>query len=106
MNQFPITPNRAEVLNKLRIFLVQRGPTYGLRALGCFGSVARAEATTESDVDIVYQLDASTCMTLFDLALLQQELMDLLGHSVDLIEFREKMPKRLRDRLEKEAIYA
>lgn len=98
--------NRTDVLAKLKTFLVQRGHAYGLLAIGCFGSVARSEATSESDVDIVYQTNSSTCITLFDLVLLRDELMDLLGRPVDLIEFRENMPAKLRDRLEKEAIYA
>ncbi|WP_126147387.1 nucleotidyltransferase family protein [Synechococcus elongatus] len=106
MNPLQASLNHVEVLNQLRDFLAQRGSVYGLKALGCFGSVARSEATTESDVDIIYQLNDSACMTLFDLALLQQELIELLGVSVDLIEFREATPKRLRDRIEKEAVYA
>jgi len=96
---------KEEVLEQLRAFLSERGSAYGLQALGCFGSVARGEATSASDVDIVYQVSPSTRLTLFDLALLREELVELLDRSVDLIEFREEMPARLRERVREEAVY-
>ena len=82
------------------------GKAYGLEALGCFGSVARSEASAESDVDVVcrFRLDAKP--TLFDLALMRDELVAQLGCPVDLIELREGMPTGLRARVEREAAYA
>lgn len=98
--------DREEVLKTLRDFLAERGHDYGLRALGCFGSVARGEASAESDVDVVYQVTPPSRLTLFDLALLREELVERLGHPVDLLEFREGMPRRLMERVKREAIYA
>lgn len=77
-----------------------------MQALGCFGSVARGEATAGSDVDVVYRVAQSARLTLLDLALLREELMERLGRPVDLIEFRAGMPARLRERLQQEAVYA
>ncbi|NCC34444.1 MAG: nucleotidyltransferase domain-containing protein [Chloroflexia bacterium] len=99
-------PQRDEVLAKLGAFLRERGETYGLEALGCFGSVARSEATADSDVDVVFRTHPAAKMTLFDLALLREELVALLGRSVDVIELRNGMSARLKERVEKEAAYA
>ncbi|MEE4355758.1 MAG: nucleotidyltransferase domain-containing protein [Desulfococcaceae bacterium] len=97
---------REEVLEKLDNFLNKRGAVYGLAALGCFGSVARREAYADSDVDVVYRIRPGTKLTLFDLALVRDELVERLGCPVDLIELREGMPARLRARVEQEAAYA
>ncbi|MFO8038220.1 MAG: nucleotidyltransferase domain-containing protein [Sodalinema sp.] len=99
-------PQRDEVLLKLRTFLRDRGEAYGLEALGCFGSVARSQATANSDVDVVYRAHPAAKLTLFDLALMQEELVALLGYPVDLIELRNEMPPRLKQRVEKETAYA
>ena len=94
-----------EVIGKLRSFLDNRREVYGLKSLGCFVSVARGVATENSDIDVVYQTVPTARMTLFDLAMLHDELVALLGCPVDLIQIRETMPVRLRERLQKEAIY-
>lgn len=99
-------PQRDEVLARLRSFLRDRGEAYRLEALGCFGSVARQEANADSDVDVVYRVRSSSHLTLFDLALMREELVARLGRSVDLIEWRDTMPQSLKARVEKEAIYA
>jgi len=106
MNQDATIPQRDDVLRKLRAFLAERGEAYRLEALGCFGSVARSEATAQSDVDVVYRAHPDAKLTLFDLALLRDELVTLLGRPVDLVELRDGMPPRLKQRVEKEATYA
>lgn len=105
MNQYLQNQPREEVLAKLEAFLSERGATYGLAALGCFGSVARREAGVDSDVDVVYRVLPQAKLTLFDLALMREELVERLGRPVDLIELREGMPQRLKARVEREAAY-
>jgi len=106
MTQNPDIPNRDEVLSKLQSFLRDRGEAYQLEALGCFGSVARQEANADSDVDVVYRLRSSSDLTLFDLALMREELVARLGRSVDLIEWRDAMPQSLKERLARAAGFA
>ncbi|MFT4233831.1 MAG: nucleotidyltransferase family protein [Microbacterium sp.] len=53
------------------------------RAVYVFGSVARGEATLDSDIDLLVEFEPGT--SLFDLAALQLALVDLLGVDVDVI---------------------
>ena len=58
-----------------------------------FGSYARGEATSVSDVDILVELEAS--VTLFDFARMQMMLEDLLRMPVDLVS-ANGLPARIR----------
>ena len=48
-----------------------------------FGSVARGEDTETSDLDIL--VDPTPETSLFDIAIIRRELLDLLGISVDVV---------------------
>ena len=50
MEQNAKIPCLEDVISKLETFLSDRGSAYGLSALGCFGSVARQQATSLSKV--------------------------------------------------------
>lgn len=91
-----------ELRTLLKQFKAYRSLEYGLQALGYFGSYARADATPESDVDIVFDTDAPN---LFMTAMMKQDLEKLLGKSVNLIQLRGMTNPRLKARIAKEAIY-
>jgi uncharacterized protein len=55
---------------------------YGVRYLALFGSVARNEAHSDSDVDLLVEFDRPT--GLFGLFALQNRLEEILGCPVDL----------------------
>ncbi len=67
--------NRAEILDLVRR---HRG-----RSIAVFGSVARGEAISESDIDFLVEFEAGS--SLFDLMDLQEALEQLLGVSVDVV---------------------
>lgn len=86
----------------LKAFKEQHAEGYRLVALGYFGSYARNEANEQSDVDIVFDTDAPN---LFKAAMPQQELEAWLGRPTDLLQLRGLTNARLRERIEKEAVY-
>ena len=92
----------AEILELLREFKAQSAAKYGLRRIGIFGSVARGEQTNQSDVDICYESEPPSLLTL---ERIQSELEELLGCSVDLIRIREHMNSRLKQRILNEGVY-
>jgi predicted nucleotidyltransferase len=95
-----LTPARLRTL--LATFKERHGAEYRLRALGYFGSYARNTATPESDVDIVFDTDAPN---LFMTATLKQDLEESLGRPVDVLQLRGLTNSRLRERIEREAVY-
>ncbi|MGA2371208.1 MAG: nucleotidyltransferase family protein [Candidatus Korobacteraceae bacterium] len=56
----------------------------GIVHLRVFGSVARGEASIQSDVDLLAEFDESTQLTLLTMSRLENRLGDLLGTKVDL----------------------
>jgi len=63
------------------------------------GSVARGEATTTSDIELLVDLDPAGGAALLRVAGLSEELSDLLGARVDVLA-----PPRLRDEVSRTAL--
>lgn len=74
---------------------------YGARNVRVFGSVARGEADSKSDIDLLVEFKRGT--TLLGHAALVQELEDLLGVKVDVVSERG-LRDRVRDRVLREAV--
>ena len=74
---------------------------HGARNVRIFGSVARAEAGRDSDVDVLVDLEPGR--SLFDLGGLLMELQDLLGRRVDVVTEQGLRP-RIRERVLREAL--
>jgi hypothetical protein len=68
-----------------------------------FGSVARGDASPDSDVDILADLDESKRFTLVTLGRLESHLSDLLGVKVDLSS-PDWMREPIRERVLREAV--
>jgi len=75
---------------------------YGIKAIGLFGSIARNQATEESDVDVVVQLDNAD---LFTLVHIKDELEAAFHRHVDVLHYREKMNPYLKRHIEEETVY-
>lgn len=73
---------------------------HGASNVRVFGSVARREADSQSDIDFLVEMDPGR--SLLDLGGLQYELERLLGHPVDVVSERG-LKERLRDRVPREA---
>ena len=94
--------SREKVLALLKTFMERQKSEYSLISLGIFGSFARGEAQSDSDVDIVFDTDAPN---LFMTAMMKQDLEELLGRPVDVLQLRGLTNTRLKARIEKEAVY-
>lgn len=74
----------------------------GVRSLALFGSVARDEATPDSDIDLVVEFEPPVT---FDRYMdVRFYLEDQLGRKIDLVSWKSLKPQ-IRDRVEQEAIY-
>lgn len=56
--------------------------------LALFGSVLRDDFTDDSDVDVLVCFEPGVSVGMFDLVRMEQQLQELLGRRVDLIERR------------------
>jgi len=74
---------------------------YGAYNIRIFGSVARGEADSESDVDFLVDMEAKR--SLFDLGGLLMELQDLLECQVDVVT-EKGLRKSIRERVLSEAV--
>jgi uncharacterized protein len=72
-----------------------------MRRVRVFGSVARGEAGSESDVDLLVDVDPGR--SLLDLVAFWQELEELLGHRADVITDGGISPY-LKERIHAEAV--
>ena len=57
-----------------------------IRMLWFFGSVLRDDFRPDSDVDVLVDFDPEAKLSFWDVVRIQEELADLLGRSVDLVE--------------------
>ena len=74
-------------------------------SLSVFGSVARDEASADSDVDVLVEFDPEAVVGLFEFVRLQRYLTQLLGRRVDLAT-PDALHKALRASILSEAIRA
>ena len=81
--------------------LVEVCRRYGVEELAVFGSVARGEASADSDVDLLYVLAPGARLG-FALNRLEDELAQIFGRPVDLVS-RKALHPLLRGTVEAEA---
>ncbi|MBQ8655521.1 MAG: nucleotidyltransferase family protein [Prevotella sp.] len=93
---------KTEILNLLSLYMSTAKDKYGLTRMGIFGSVARGDQTDDSDIDICYEGQAPSLLTL---DLMQTDLEHLLGCNVDMVRMRDNMNALLKQRIQKEAVY-
>jgi len=65
--------------------------TYGISRAAFFGSYARGEATSKSDLDVLVTYPLGT--TLFDVMRLQDEIERVSGRKVDLVSQKHLSPR-------------
>ena len=98
----PSRPRRDAVLNEL-LSCKELLTSHGVSALYLFGSVARDEATTSSDVDLLVEFNSIP--SLFDLSRLRFALQDRLGRQIDLV-YGPSLRKEFRPFVDQEKLRA
>jgi predicted nucleotidyltransferase len=69
--------------NEINISIVKYLRPYNPERIGIFGSFARREETSESDIDILVKFKKT--ISLLDLARIHRELKQILGRDIDLV---------------------
>ena len=93
--------SQADRLRRERPRLLDAADRHGVAHLRAFGSVARGEATNESDVDLL--VDLKPGRTLLDLAAFRREAREILDLSVDIATV-DMLKDRIRDEVLSEAL--
>ena len=95
--------NKNEILSILGNYKKEYAEKYGIIEMGVFGSIARDEAREDSDLDIYIK---TVTPDPFILVHIKEDIEKLARQRVDIVRIREKMNPFLRDRIEKEGVYA
>jgi predicted nucleotidyltransferase len=96
-----MSPDRNTIIALVRELKPDLMVKYDISRIGIFGSIARDEATADSDIDIVVEMKPD----LFKRAALKSELEELLHRNVDVVRYSKRMNLHLKKRIDKEAMY-
>jgi uncharacterized protein with HEPN domain/predicted nucleotidyltransferase len=96
--------NRETVITALRAHESELRAS-GVVRLSLFGSTARGDARPDSDIDLLAAFDDARPLSLLDVIRIENQISDLLGHAVDLIEEGTLKP-RVRQSVDREAMRA
>ena len=92
--------NTLDLLHSKKLELLKLAEKYGVKNVRVFGSVVYGEDTTESDIDLLVDMEEER--DLFDLIGFKLDAEDLLGRTVDVV-MEETIYHMLRDRILSEA---
>ncbi len=93
--------SREEILSQLNEIKESLSNTYPIASMALFGSYARSEQTSESDIDLLVELNGQIGSRFIDLA---DELEKALGQKVDMVS-RNGIKPRYFEAIESELIY-
>jgi len=93
--------NKNEIFKELKNYLNNCQYKEHIKKMGVFGSVARGEMSSDSDIDIFVELSP---IKAFDLIGIKQDIEKITGKHVDIVTIREKMNPFLKSKIEREGI--
>ena len=74
---------------------------HGIKRAGVFGSLVRGEMTSDSDIDLLVEIDQP--ISLLGVVRISRELEEAIGRKVDLVEYRAIKP-RIKQRILSEEV--
>jgi predicted nucleotidyltransferase len=84
--------NKQTIINYLKNHKQILNEKYGINKLGLYGSYARDEATSSSDVDIFYDTNDKFSIGILEFSSLIQKMEDDLKTKVDLVSLESMNP--------------
>ena len=99
--QLHIMRTKGEYIELLKKHMSVLKQQFGIRSMCIFGSVARDEHRSDSDVDVCVEMEPD----MYLLVGLKQFLEKLLGCSVDVVRMHRNMNKLLLKQIEKDGVY-
>ena len=102
MNEMTKTVLTLEDLRSRRDEIIEVARHNKAHNIRVFGSVARGEATPESDIDLLVDFEEGA--SLYDLSGLWQDLSELLDHPVEVVSDHPHMRERFRKRIMRDAV--
>jgi predicted nucleotidyltransferase len=101
---YKISMNRENVIATLRAHEPELRHR-GVRHAALFGSVARGDATPESDIDILVELEPDAPIGVYEYVAITHYLADLFPVPVDVAN-RSSLKPRVKPSAERDAVYA
>ncbi len=92
------------ITSKIKEKLSEYKVKYDVEEMGIFGSFIREEENQDSDLDILVQFKKPNHMTLFKYWALENELSELTGKDVELVN-KSTLKKRIGQNILKEVVY-
>lgn len=77
----------------------------GVRHAAIFGSTARGEARTESDIDVLIDFDPAAGVTVYDYVAVKNDIASLFDGKVDVVD-QEGLKPHLRNPVARDLVYA
>ena len=93
---------KEHVMYLLKEFKKMNTDKYGIITLGMFGSYARGEAKSDSDLDIVVEISN---VDMFLLVHMKDDLEKIFNTKIDIVRYRKRMNKYLKRHIDEEAVY-
>jgi len=85
--------NVEEIKKKLEELKPSLKEKFKMKSIGIFGSYLRGEEKKGSDLDILVEFDESTSLSLLDFIRLENDLSEVLGVKVDMVEKSTLKPR-------------
>jgi predicted nucleotidyltransferase len=96
--------DKTNILNYLKEHYSEFQENYHIKKIGLFGSYARDNATSNSDIDIVFEIDENTKFSMFQYLKFNKLLEDAFESKVDLVR-EANIKDSLKPYIQKDVIY-